>query len=240
MRSNCVAAIATSSLLVRSCKLLCSCRDAAHRRCHEFRPDWIGDRFAQDPVDLSLDGRSPSWQSQQMKRIVGLRKDLLVQAKLNRRMTAAMKLTLKERLLACSHVAAHNEPSHQCEGHTCERFKFLSYCRSRQQRSTLALEACAAQKGESPILLMTSEFGYFNRITHARLAFSHEMSAILPHREITPQRPDSSNLRMAESNSAALPRRTPLKPLSRRKFHFPRRGNARSSPRLFEAIVPST
>ena len=45
---------------------------------------------------------------------------------------------------------------------------------------------------------------------------------------------------MAESNSAALPRRTPLKPLSRRKFHFPRRGNARSSPRLFEAIVPST
>ncbi len=50
-------AIATSSLLVRSCKLLCSCRDAARRRCHEFRPDWIGDRFAQDPVDLSLDGR---------------------------------------------------------------------------------------------------------------------------------------------------------------------------------------
>jgi hypothetical protein len=57
MRSNCVLAIATSSLLVRSCKLLCSCRDAARRRCHEFRPDWIGDRFGQDPVDLSLDGR---------------------------------------------------------------------------------------------------------------------------------------------------------------------------------------
>src|SRR3984893_592914 len=57
MRSNCVAAIATSSLLVRSCKLLCSCRNAARRGCHEFRPDWIGDRFAQDPVDLSLDGR---------------------------------------------------------------------------------------------------------------------------------------------------------------------------------------
>jgi hypothetical protein len=57
MRSNCVLAIATSSLLVRSCKLLCSCRDAARRRCHEFRPDWIGDCFAQDPVDLSLDGR---------------------------------------------------------------------------------------------------------------------------------------------------------------------------------------
>jgi hypothetical protein len=54
-------------------------------------------------------------------------------------------LTLKERLLACSHVAAHNKPSHQCEDHTCERFKFLSYCRSRQQRSTLALEARAAQ-----------------------------------------------------------------------------------------------
>ena len=52
--------------------------------------------------------------------------------------------------------------------------------------------------------------------------------------------PRDPNLRMAESNSAALPRRTPLKPLSRRKFHFPRRGNARSSPRLFEAIVPST
>src|ERR1700730_6466980 len=60
MGSNCVVAIATSSLRVRSCNLLWSCRDAARRRCHEFRPDWIGDRFAQDPVDLSLDGRIKS------------------------------------------------------------------------------------------------------------------------------------------------------------------------------------
>ena len=32
-------------------------RDAARRRCHEFRPDWIGDRFAQDPIDFRLCGR---------------------------------------------------------------------------------------------------------------------------------------------------------------------------------------
>src|ERR1700732_3063282 len=57
MGSNCVLAIATSSLRVQACTLVWSCRDAARRRCHEFRPDWIGDRFAQDPVDLSLDGR---------------------------------------------------------------------------------------------------------------------------------------------------------------------------------------
>jgi hypothetical protein len=57
MRRNCVVAIATSSLLVRSCKLLCSCRDAARRRCHEFRPNTIGDRFAQDPIDFGLCGR---------------------------------------------------------------------------------------------------------------------------------------------------------------------------------------
>src|SRR6202011_5281339 len=74
MRSNCIAAIATSSLVVRSCKLLCSCRDAARRRCHEFRPDWIGDRFAQDPVDLSLDGRikPPAGQLVDRLQLVGM------------------------------------------------------------------------------------------------------------------------------------------------------------------------
>jgi hypothetical protein len=54
---------------------LCSCRDAARRRCHEFRPDWIGDRFAQDPVDLSLEVLSkiekerPSLQADDLKRL---------------------------------------------------------------------------------------------------------------------------------------------------------------------------
>jgi len=54
MRSIRVAAIATSSLLVRSCKLLCSCRDAARRRCHEFRPDGIADGRLENAIDLRL------------------------------------------------------------------------------------------------------------------------------------------------------------------------------------------
>src|SRR5712671_2793729 len=34
-----------------------SCRDIVRRWRHEFRPDRIGDRFAQDPIDLGLRGR---------------------------------------------------------------------------------------------------------------------------------------------------------------------------------------
>jgi hypothetical protein len=45
---------------------------------------------------------------------------------------------------------------------------------------------------------------------------------------------EDSNLRMVKLR--CLTASNPLKPLSRRKFRFPRRGNARSSPRLFEAV----
>src|ERR1700719_5061731 len=46
----------TSAPTFECCKPSHSCRDAARRRRHEFRADRIGDRCAQDAIDLRLGG----------------------------------------------------------------------------------------------------------------------------------------------------------------------------------------